>query len=403
MRKGAWMEYAAGAKLSQPAMQTADIVIVGGGIIGVSVAYHLLERDPRLAVVLLEKELEVGTGSTSKATGGVRHQFSTEPNIRLTQLSYRYFTDAEAILGHSADFIAHGYLFVTADPRTWAHSVASVALQQRLGVPSQMVTPETMRSFLPQLNVEDLEGGTFCPADGSADPHGLLHGFLARARDRGLTLRLGEAMTAMLRDKDRVGGVATARERYWAPVVVNAAGPSADQVGALAGVEIPSRPYRRQVLVTEPLPTFPEVFPLIVDLDTGWYVHRQGKSAVLMGGTDKDSAPGMDATVDWDAFDLVFGAARKRVPPLAEAKVMRAYAGVRDLTPDYHGILGEAHELPGFYVACGFSGHGFMHAPAIGLLMAELILDGRATSMDLRPLSLERFKSGPLQAEANMF
>lgn len=397
------MLYAAGAKLSQPAMHTADIVIVGGGIIGASVAYHLLERDPRLAVVLLEKELEVGTGSTSKATGGVRHQFSAEPNIRLTQLSYRYFTDAEAILGRSVDFTAHGYLFVTADPRTLAHSMASVALQQRLGVPSQVVTPEAMRSFLPQLNVEDLEGGTFCPADGSADPHGLLQGFLARARDRGLTLRLGEAMTAMLRDKDRVGGVATARERYWAPVVVNAAGPSADQVGALAGVEISSRPYRRQVLVTEPLPTFPEVFPLIVDLDTGWYMHRQGKSAVLMGGTDKDSAPGMDATVDWDAFDLVFGAAKKRVPPLAEAKVMRAYAGVRDLTPDYHGILGEAPKLQGFYVACGFSGHGFMHAPAIGLLMAELILDGRATSMDIAPLSLDRFSAGPLQAEANMF
>ena len=397
------MLYAAGEKPSLLAMQTPDIVIVGGGIIGASVAYHLLERDPRLKVVLLEKEAEVGLGSTSKATGGVRHQFSTEPNIRLTQLSYRYFTAAEAILGRSVDFIAHGYLFVTADPKTLARATASVALQQRLGVPSRVVAPEEMKPLLPQLSVKDLAGGTFCPADGSADPHGLLQGFLARARDRGLSLRVGEAVVAVLKDGARVAGVATAKERYRAPVVVNAAGPFADQVGASAGVEIPSRPYRRQVLVTEPLPNFPEVFPLIVDLDTGWYVHRQGKSAVLMGGTDKDTAPGMDTTVDWEAFDLVFRAAGKRVPPLAEAKVMRAYAGVRDLTPDYHGILGEAPELPGFYVACGFSGHGFMHAPAIGLLMAELILDGQATSMNIRPLSLERFKSGTLQAEATVF
>ncbi|MBI4610428.1 MAG: FAD-binding oxidoreductase [Candidatus Rokubacteria bacterium] len=384
-------------------MRTTDVVIVGGGIIGGSIAYHLLARDTRLGVVLLEKEADVGTGSTAKATGGVRHQFSTEANIRLTQLSYRYFTDAEAMLGRSVDFVSHGYLFVTADPSTLARSREAVTLQQRLGVASQVVAPEEMKSLLPQLRVDDLVGGTFCPADGSADPHGLLQAFLARARDRGLELRTGEAVTAVLRNHERVAGVATVNESYQAPVVVNAAGPFADRVGKLAGVEIPSRPYRRQVLVTEPLPDFPEVFPLIVDLDTGWYVHRQGKSAVLMGGTDKDSAPGLDATVDWEAFNLVFAAAGKRVPRLAEAKVMRAYAGVRDLTPDYHGILGEAPELPGFYVACGFSGHGFMHAPAIGRLMAELILDGAATSMDIAPLALGRFRSREAASESMMF
>ena len=156
-------------------------------------------------------------------------------------------------------------------------------------------------------------------------------------------------------------------------------------------------------MVTEPLPGFPDMFPLIVDLDTGWYVHRQGASAVLMGGTDKDRQPGHHTSIDWDAFDLVLSAAARRVPPLAEAKVMRAYAGVRDLTPDYHGILCEAPGAPGFYIACGFSGHGFMHSPAIGLLMAELILDGRARSMDIAPLSLARLTSGGGLPEANMF
>lgn len=384
-------------------MTTADVVIIGGGVIGGSIAYHLLAHDPRLKVVLLEKEAEVGTGATSKATGGVRHQFSTEANIRLTQLSYPYFADTERILGRSVDFIPHGYLFVTTEPRTFEQLQQNAALQQRLGVRSQVIARREMKPMLSQLIVDDLLGGTFCPDDGSADPHGLLQGFLALARGRGLGVLTSEPVVGITREGERVVGVETSHDRYAAPMVVNAAGPHADQVGALVGVAIPSKPYRRPVMVTDPLPDFPLVFPLIVDLDTGWYVHRQGKSAVLMGGTDKDQHPGYDTTVDWEAFDLVFEAAGKRVPPLAEAKVMRAYAGVRDLTPDYHGILCEAREAPGFYVACGFSGHGFMHSPAIGLLMAELILDGRATSMDIRPLSLDRFKDGAVNTEANMF
>jgi sarcosine oxidase subunit beta len=384
-------------------MTTADVIVIGGGVIGGSIAYHLLARDPRLEVVLLEKEAELGTGATSKATGGVRHQFSTEANIRLTQLSYPYFADTERILGRSVDFISHGYLFVTTEPGTLEQLKKNVALQQRLGVKSRVVSPGEMKPMLSQLVVDDLIGGTFCPDDGSADPYGLLQGFLALARDRGLRVLTSEPVVGVIRDGQRVVGVQTPRDRYAARVVVNAAGPYADQVGALAGVAIPSKPYRRQVMVTDPLPEFPEVFPLIVDLDTGWYVHRQGKSAVLMGGTDKDQHPGYDITVNWEAFELVFKAAGKRVPPLAEAKVMRAYAGLRDLTPDYHGILCEAREAPGFYIACGFSGHGFMHSPAIGLLMAELILDGRATSMDIGGLSLDRFTTGTVSTEANMF
>jgi len=384
-------------------LTTADVVVIGGGIIGASVASHLLARDSRLEIVVLEKEAEVGSGATSKATGGIRHQFSTGTNVRLTQLSYPYFSDAERILGRSVDFVRHGYLFVTTDPRTLAQLTANVTLQQRLGVRSRVLAPSEMSALLPELVVDDLAGGTFCPDDGSADPYGLLQAFLGLARELGLRVFTSEPVVSVDREGERIVGVTTPRDRYRAPVVVNAAGPYADQIGALAGIVIPSKPYRRQVMVTEPVPDLPETFPLTVDLDTGWYVHRQGKSAVLMGGTDKDRHPGYDTTVDWEAFDLVFQAAARRVPPLAEAKVMRAYAGLRDLTPDYHGVLGEAHAAPGFYVACGFSGHGFMHAPAIGLLMAELILDGRARSMDVGPLALERFERGALDTETNMF
>jgi sarcosine oxidase subunit beta len=383
--------------------QTADVVIVGAGIIGGSVAFHLLERDPTLRVVVLEKEPEPGTGATSKATGGVRFQFSTEANVRLTQLSYRYFTHAEEILGSPVDFARHGYLFVTTEPATLEQCRCNVALQRGLGVASEILTPAEIQAHLAMLVTRDLVGGSFCADDGSADPYSMLQAFLARARGRGLRLHTGHPVTDLVRAGDRVTGVRTRRGEWSAPIVVDCAGPYADQVGAMAGVSIPSKPYRRQVMVTEPLPALPEVFALIVDLDTGFYVHRQGLAAVLMGGTDKDIKPGLDTEVDWSAFEAVFRAAALRVPPLAEARVMRAYAGVRDLTPDDHGILGPAAQSPELHVACGFSGHGFMHAPAIGILMTEILLDGHAISMDIAPLSLDRFAAGKLRAEANMF
>lgn len=382
--------------------ETFDVVVIGGGVIGASVAHHLLERAPRLRVLLLEREPGVGTGSTSKATGGVRHQFSTEANVRLTLLSYPYFAQAEERLGRPVDFVRHGYLFVTASPATLESARRGVDLQRSLGVASEVLAPAECGRLLPALVTADLAGGTFCADDGSADPYALLHAFLALARGRGLAVRTGEPVVGVSVSGGRVTGVTTPRGAVEAPVVVNCAGPHGDEVGAMAGVAIPSRPYRRQVLVAERVGALPEVFPLTVDLDTGWYVHSQ-RSAVLMGGTDKDRHPGHDTTVDWSAFGAVLDAAARRVPPLAEARVMRAYAGVRDLTPDYHGILCEAPEVRGFYVACGFSGHGFMHSPAIGRLVAELIVDGRAASMDVAALDLRRFSRGAATAEATMF
>jgi sarcosine oxidase subunit beta len=290
---------------------------------------------------------------------------------------------------------------VTTSPATLESSRRSVAVQQSLGVRSEILKPGDLKAFLAQLVTEDLVGASFCADDGSADPYGLLQAFLALARGRGLVLRTATPVTGIQTAGGRVTGVSTPAGAFAAPVVIDCAGPHADEVAALAGLDVPSKPYRRQVMVTERVAGFPDVFPMIIDLDTGWYVHSQ-RSALLMGGTDKDQHPGHDTTVDWAAFSLVFEAAARRVPPLAEARVMRAYAGVRDLTPDYHGILCES-DVRGFYLACGFSGHGFMHSPAIGTLMAELVLDGRATSMDIAPLALSRFARGVASAEATMF
>jgi sarcosine oxidase subunit beta len=221
--------------------QTADVVIIGAGILGGSVAHHLLEREPRLRVVVLEREAEPGTGATAKATGGVRFQFSTPANVRLTQLSYRYSHDRE-LLGCSVDFVRHGYLFVTADPATLEQCRRNVELQRALGVPSELLAPPEIQRHLASLVTADLLGGTFCADDGSADPHSLLVGFLAVARSRGLRLLTGEPVVAVTKSGDRVIGVRTSREEWFAPIVIDCAGPHADEVAALAGVDIPLAP-----------------------------------------------------------------------------------------------------------------------------------------------------------------
>jgi len=176
--------------------------------------------------------------------------------------------------------------------------------------------------------------------------------------------------------------------------VVNSAGPYGDEVARLAGVDLPVRPFRRQVFVAEPIPDLPERPPMTIDIDTGWYVHKERRGMLLLGGTDKDSHPGHDTTVNWDDLERIVTAATKRAPAFAEAKVIRAYAGVRDLSPDFHVVLGPVPEVEGFLCANGTSGHGFMHAPAIGRLIAEIILDGQATSLDITPLSITRFREG---------
>ncbi len=382
-------------------METADVLIVGAGVIGLSVAYHLARRAP-LRIAVLERAAQPGTGETAKATGGIRHQFSTEVNVRLTQLSLPAFQRFEEEMGEPVDLVQHGYLFLTTREDAAAVMRAGVELQQRLGVPSRWVTPAEVRDLFPAVRTDDLLGGTFCPLDGSASPYGAVQGYLRRCRDLGVHVVLSEEVAGIEVQDGRVRGVRTASGGYAGPVVVNAAGPYARGVAAMAGVDLPVSPFRRQVFVMTPLPELGRGRPLTIDLDTGWYLHQDRAGALYMGGTDKDTRPGVDEVVDWDGFDAVAEAALRRIPATAGARVVRAYAGIRSLTPDHHAILGPVPGLSGFYCANGFSGHGFMHAPAVGLLMAEEILDGGARTLDLTPLRITRFAGGT-RAEAVAF
>jgi len=375
-------------------VESADVLIVGAGVVGLSIAYHLARRGP-LRIIVLERAAQPGTGSTAKATGGIRHQFSTEINVRLTQLSLPAFQRFEEEMGEPVDLVQHGYLFVATREDVAAMMRAGVALQQRLGVPSRWVAPAEVRALFPAVRTDDLLGGTFCPLDGSASPHGTVQGYLRRCRDLGVHIVLNDEVVGIEVRESRVLSVRAASGRYVAPNVVNAAGPYARTVAAMAGVDLPVAPYRRQVFVMTPLPELGRGRPLTVDLDTGWYLHQDRTGALYMGGTDKDTQPGFDEVVDWDGFDAVARAALNRVPVLARARVAHAYAGIRSLTPDHHAIVGHVPGVPGFYCANGFSGHGFMHAPAVGELLAEEILDGRARTLDITPLRITRFADSP--------
>ena len=382
-------------------MDAADVLIIGGGIIGLSIAYHIARRGA-CRIILLERADRVGTGSTAKATGGIRHQFSTEINVRLTQLSHPAFERFEDEMGEPVDFVQHGYLFVTARADRAEVMRSGLQLQQHLGVPSRWVIPDEAALLFPDLRVDDLVGGTFCPLDGSASPYGAVQGYLRRCRDLGVRILTEQEVTSIETDGGRVRGVRTASAQYAAPLVVNAAGPRARGVAAMVGVDLPVHPYRRQVFVMTPVPGLHRGAPLTVDLDSEWYLHQDRSGALYMGGTDKDARPGLEEVVDWEGFDAVAQAALHRVPRTREARVARAYAGIRSLTPDFHAILGRVPGVDGFYLANGFSGHGFMHAPAVGQLLAEEILDGRATTLDITPLALTRF-AGRARAEATAF
>lgn len=382
-------------------MDAADVLIIGGGIAGLSIAYHLARRGAR-GIVVLERAGQVGTGSTAKATGGIRHQFSTEINVRLTQLSLPEFEHFEDELGEPIDFVQHGYLFVTAREERAEVMRAGLELQQRLGVPSRWVTPAEAAALFPDLRVDDLVGGTFCAQDGSASPYGAVQGYLRRCRDLGVRVQTNQEAIGIEVAGSRVRAVRTPSASFATPIVVDAAGPHARAVAAMVGVDLPAHPYRRQVFVMAPVDGLSRGVPLTVDLDTEWYLHQDRSGSLYMGGTDKDTRPGLEEVVDWDGFDAVAGAALRRVPRTHEARLVRAYAGIRTLTPDLHAILGPVPGVQGFYCANGFSGHGFMHAPAVGRLLAEEILDGRATSLDMTPLALTRF-AGQTRGEVAAF
>lgn len=374
--------------------RSCEVAVVGGGVIGASIAAHLGERmgpaGGRPAVVVFEREDALGTGSTAKAAGGIRLQFTTAANVAFSRYSIEELRRFEERTGVDPEFHQDGYLFLLDREADLARFTETARVQRRLGAPVEVITPEEAGRILPGIRADDLVGATFCAEDGVATPAALVAGYAALARRGGVELRRGAEVTGAA---PRPGGgfsFIAGGESWEAEWLVDAAGPWAAEVGRLLGVEIPVSPVRRQFFVTAPLAWIPARTPLTIDWGTGVYMHRHS-GGMLVGNSDPDEPPGFSQTPDLAYLGQVFADAAARLPALADAELRSTAAGLYEVSPDHNAILGEVPGVPGFLVAGGFSGHGMQHAPAVGRAISEVILDGESRTLDIAPFSVTRF------------
>ena len=370
--------------------RAADIVIIGGGIIGVSIAYYLGKMGAK-DVVLFEKDL-IGMGSTGLCAGGIRRQWSTEVNMHFALKAFEVFQNFEEEFGASPEFHQIGYLFLAREQEELETFKKNIELQNRFGVPSKLLTREEVRKGWAFLNLEDVFGGAFCHTDGYAGPSEVTNAIAKRARGYGVKMFEKTEVISIEVTGNRISSVATKEGQVETRTVVNAAGPYAASVGRLAGVEIPVNPIRRQLFVTDPFDKIPPSVPLTIDHKQNFYFRREGECVLLSG--PQDDKPSYNLTTDFDAMVVTAEKAMHRVPVFEKANIARGWAGLYEISPDNHAILGKVSGVDGFVLAVGFSGHGFQHGPAAGMAIAELILKGKSEIIDITPLALSRFKEG---------
>jgi sarcosine oxidase subunit beta len=379
-------------------MESADVVIAGGGIMGCALAYQLAKRN--VDVVLLERET-LGSQSTGKCAGGVRQQFSTEDNVRLQRLSVKLLESFEQEVGHPADFRQIGYLFLFTQPQQVEDFRHNMEMWHRIGLTeARWVDPAEAAELVPVLNVDDVLGCTFCPTDGIASPADVTSGYASAARKLGARLREGVEVTGIDVASGRVQGVRTSGGEIATRLLFNCGGAWAASIGRMAGLEIPVLPYRRHIAVTGTFPALPRSTPMTVDFRTSLYFHPEG-DGVLIGMSDRTEPPAFVTDVNWEFLEKMFEEAARRAPALASAGVKTAWAGLYESTPDHQAILGPIAEVDGFWCAAGFSGHGFMQAPAAALLLSQLLLDHRS-DIDISSFAFERFARGALVTERNI-
>jgi sarcosine oxidase subunit beta len=379
---------------------TFDVVIIGGGIVGSSIAYHLAESGCS-NVLIVERNEKQEMGSTGKSMGGVRAQFSTAVNIRMSLYSIDTFSRFEELTGNTADYRANGYLFAATNERHLATLEANRERQVANGVKNvELLTREDISNIAPQLVVDDIVGGTFCPTDGFVDPYSVLRGFATRARQLGVTLWLNTEVTGVETENGAVSAVVTAKGKVSTRAVVNAAGAWAAQVAAMAGIDLPVSPLKRQIVTTQPFDALSHKLPMIIDMSTGFHFRPEG-TRFLMAWPDPDETEGYKTAFDPDFIEKVLTLAVRRVPAFADVEVNpnQCWAGLYEMTPDHHAIIGPVRRLNGFFLANGFSGHGVMHAPATGRVISDLILHGNTDVLDPTPLRYERFAEGSLIEE----
>jgi sarcosine oxidase subunit beta len=376
-------------------MQTAEVVIIGGGIVGSSIAYHLTAAGCK-DVLVIERETAQGKGSTGKSMGGVRAQFSTPVNIQMSLYSIPFYATFDERLGYPAGYRPQGYLFCATNEKHLAYLRTNYEKQVTMGLKDvRLISATEIRDMFPQLRSDDIVGGSFCSTDGFVDPYSAMIGFMTCGADRGAKLWKYTLVTGIQRDIDGITAVETSRGRVLTRKVVNAAGAWAKPVAEMAGVNLPVEPLRRMLVPTEPFDQFPHTAPMIIDMSTGFHF-RPEALGFLLAWNDPEETSGYKTDFDPAFIEKILTRAADRVPLFENLAVnpKRAWAGLYEMTPDHHPILGEAPGVPGFFLANGFSGHGVMHAPATGKILADLILDGNTDLIDASLLNLARFAEG---------
>lgn len=383
-------------------MRSAEIIIIGGGVVGASVAWHLTERGAK-DVLVLERETQQGLGSTGKATGGVRAQFETEINIRMSLYSLKFFSRFNEAIGIECGYEPRGYLFLATDEKQLEYLKTNVERQRSLGLSEvEIVDPSTIAAMVDGLNLSDVAGGSFCSIDGFIDPLAVMNGFTRKASEQGATFLTGVEVSGINVENGKARSVRTNRGEIFTEKIVCCTGGWAKELAATAGVNLPVEPLRRQIIharVKEPLP---ENLPMVIDLSDGFHFRpaKDSRHELLLAWPDPQETSSHKTDFDPSFIEKVRPKAKHRVPFLAEAEVIRekCRAGLYEMTPDHHAILGGC-DIGGLYFANGFSGHGVMHSPATGRALAEIMLDGKATFLDVSSLSLERFKKNKLLLE----
>jgi sarcosine oxidase subunit beta len=382
-------------------MQTAEVVIIGGGIVGSSIAWHLTHAGCK-NVLVIERESSQGKGSTGKSMGGVRAQFSTPVNIQMSLYSIPFYARFEEVVGYPADYRPQGYLFLATKDSHLAYLRDNFARQQELGLTTaRLLSADEIRAMLPQLRSDDILGGSFCSTDGFVDPYSVMNGFMAAAVEHGATLWKKTEVTGVTRDQQGVFTVETTRAPLSTRTVVNAAGAWAAQIAKFVGLDLPVEPLRRMLVPSEPFSDFPHSSPMVIDMSTGFHFRPEGRG-FLLAWNDPEETPGYKTDFEASFIEKILLHAADRVPAFENLPVnpKRAWAGLYEMTPDHHCILGPVDAMPGFFLANGFSGHGVMHSPATGKILADLILHGKTNVVDdVSVLSFERFARGELLHE----
>ena len=368
--------------------RSAAIVVIGGGVVGCSIAYHLARRGER-DVVVLERET-VGSGTTSKAAGGIRAQFPTETEIRISQECIRVFERFAHEFGVDPGYRKIGYLSLLTDEADLRGYEPRLALQRKLGVDVRVITPKEAQAIVPAMRIDDLIAAVWSPGDGMAGPSEVTTGFARRARELGARIEEGVDVAAIDLARRRLR---TSAGDIEAAIIVNAAGPRAARVARMVGVDVPVHPRRRHIFFTEPFPDIPGPTPLTTDRGSGMYFRKEMEQLLISPGDVEDVGDDMNVPIDPARRDEAVEKAIHRLPILESARISGGWAGLRPLTPDEHAIIGFAPGVDRFFLAVGFCGHGFQHSPATGRLVAEWLLDGRP-AMDLSVFDPARFASG---------